>query len=58
MRPPRVSTEFAVLQSENVGSPSIGLVQWDGCETGVQLLARADRSMYRGKQSMKTLRMA
>jgi diguanylate cyclase (GGDEF)-like protein len=38
--------------------PSIGLVQWDGCETGVQLLARADRSMYRGKQSMKTLRMA
>jgi diguanylate cyclase len=37
---------------------SIGVVEWDGSETGPDLLARADRSMYLGKHSRKTLRTA
>lgn len=35
---------------------SIGVVEWNGSETGVELLARADHSMYRGKHSMKAQR--
>jgi diguanylate cyclase (GGDEF)-like protein len=35
---------------------SIGVVEWDGVEKGPELLARADRSMYTGKHSMKALR--
>jgi len=33
---------------------SIGVVEWDGSETGPEMLARADHCMYRGKESMKT----
>jgi diguanylate cyclase len=36
--------------------PSIGLAEWDGSEKGPALLARADHSMYQGKQLMKTQR--
>jgi diguanylate cyclase (GGDEF)-like protein len=36
--------------------PSIGVVEWDGSENAHELLARADHSMYRGKQFMKALR--
>jgi diguanylate cyclase (GGDEF)-like protein len=36
--------------------PSIGLAEWDGSENGSSLLARADHSMYQGKQFMKTRR--
>jgi diguanylate cyclase len=32
---------------------SIGAVEWEGAEKGSELVARADRSMYSGKQSMK-----
>jgi diguanylate cyclase len=35
---------------------SIGVVEWNGFETGAELLARADHSMYRGKHSMKAQR--
>jgi diguanylate cyclase len=35
---------------------SIGVVQWNGSEKGSELLARADRSMYQGKNSMKAVR--
>jgi diguanylate cyclase (GGDEF)-like protein len=35
---------------------SFGVVEWDGFEKGPELLARADNSMYRGKQSMKAIR--
>jgi diguanylate cyclase (GGDEF)-like protein len=34
--------------------PSIGLAEWDGSEKAPALLARADHSMYKGKQLMKT----
>jgi diguanylate cyclase (GGDEF)-like protein len=37
--------------------PSIGVAEWDGSEKGHALLARADRSMYKGKQLMKTHRV-
>jgi diguanylate cyclase (GGDEF)-like protein len=33
---------------------SIGVVEWDGGESGPEMLARADLCMYRGKESMKT----
>lgn len=36
--------------------PSIGLAEWDGSEKAPALLARADHSMYKGKQLMKTRR--
>ena len=29
---------------------SIGVVEWDGSESGPEMLARADHSMYRGKR--------
>lgn len=35
---------------------SMGVVEWDGTENGPEMLARADRSMYLGKVSAKTLR--
>jgi len=35
---------------------SIGVVEWNGFETGTELLARADHYMYRGKHSMKAQR--
>jgi diguanylate cyclase (GGDEF)-like protein len=35
---------------------SIGVVEWDGVEQGSELVARADSSMYRGKQAMKDRR--
>ena len=35
---------------------SIGVVEWNGSETGAELLDRADHSMYRGKHSMKAQR--
>jgi diguanylate cyclase (GGDEF)-like protein len=38
--------------------PSIGVVEWNGSESGPELLARADYSMYRGKHIMKTPRTA
>jgi len=45
-------TEFVDVTLE----ASIGVVEWNGFETGAELLARADRSMFRGKHSMKSLR--
>jgi PleD family two-component response regulator len=32
---------------------SIGAVQWDGLESGVELLARADQYLYQGKERKK-----
>lgn len=44
-------------QSINVSvEASFGVVEWDGAETGPELLARADDRMYRGKQAMKMRR--
>ena len=37
--------------------PSIGVVEWDGSENALELLARADHSMYRGKQFTKAMRI-
>jgi diguanylate cyclase len=36
---------------------SIGVAEWDGGESGQEMLARADHSMYRGKESMKMTRV-
>jgi PleD family two-component response regulator len=35
---------------------SIGVVEWDGNEDGPEMLARADRHLYAGKVSARTVR--
>lgn len=35
---------------------SIGVVEWQGSESGPEMLARVDRCMYLGKEAMRTVR--
>jgi GGDEF domain-containing protein len=36
---------------------SIGVVEWDGKEDGPEMLTRADRQMYAGKESTRAVRV-
>ena len=36
---------------------SIGVVEWDGREDGLEMLARADRQLYASKESGRTIRV-
>jgi GGDEF domain-containing protein len=33
---------------------SVGVVQWDGKETGLDLMSRADKGLYKGKDRTRS----
>jgi diguanylate cyclase (GGDEF)-like protein len=46
--------DAGIRKVKTLVSASIGAVEWDGCETPTQLLARADQKLYTGKGRART----